>query len=282
MGEGPHPLSASGEDGASATLSKEQVVRLVHRCAAELTPLAVVRFLEGEGRLLVADPSDKTSMKVAIRKLRRQTGLTFSPGEMLKVRALVMKALDEADVVGIQADESFHEEHLEWMDRIADVYRSRLRQGRDPALVTHSRCNGDLYEALPSLLDSQKRVSAISCRDLRPTLEGDYGVTDVAIYQIPSQYVVRGVDGPYEQAMHDVAIWPDFYQQLQARISVRARGEIFLIGAGLFGKELCIRVRERGGIALDMGSALDRMAGKTTRGRKRPKFQPLPKTPRVV
>ena len=40
----------------------------------------------------------------------------------------------------------------------------------------------------------------------------------------------------------------------------------FLVGAGIFGKDLCIRIRELGGIALDMGSCLDLMAGKVTRG----------------
>jgi hypothetical protein len=79
-----------------------------------------------------------------------------------------------------------------------------------------------------------------------------------------------------------VPIWPDFYRRLEEEIEVREQGEVFLVGAGLFGKSLCVRIRERGGIALDMGSTLDGIAGKVTRGEGRPTFRPFPETPRLV
>jgi hypothetical protein len=268
--------------GNSFSLSRRQTVRLVIECIAEQTPIAVVRFGEGEGRLLAADPTDEVSVRVAIRKLRRQTGLTFSEKEMLKVKALVMTALDEADVVGLGVNAKFADEHREWGDRIADIYEQRVALGRKPARLAHSMLNSDLYRELPTLLSEQEQVSIISCRDLASSLEANYGPTDVAVYQVPSQYVVRDVDGEYEAALHDVPIWPDFYRDLRARVVVRQPGEVFLVGAGLFGKELCIRVKELGGIALDMGSTLDAIVNKVTRGKKRPQFRPFPEVPRTV
>lgn len=269
-------------ENGSINLSRKQTLRRVRRWIQEGRPAAVVRMGEGEGRLLVADPEDRRSLDIAIRKLRRQTGLTFSPGEMLKVKALVMNALDEADVLGLRVSASFADEHKAWGARIAQVYADRVAQGRTPAFVTHCLINSDLYKALPTVLAEGRRVSVISCRDVKPTLEADYGADDVAVYQVPSQYVVRDVDGEYEAGLHDVPIWPDFYSQLRDRIEVRSEGEVFLVGAGLFGKDLCIRVRELGGIALDMGSTLDKMASKVTRGRRRPPFRPFPATPKVV
>jgi hypothetical protein len=53
--------------------------------------------------------------------------------------------------------------------------------------------------------------------------------------------------------------------ELEKRLAVRSRGEVFLVGAGLFAKHLCITIRDQGGIAIDIGSSLDAMAGKTTR-----------------
>ena len=88
---------------------------------------------------------------------------------------------------------------------------------------------------------------------------------------MPSQYVMRTVDDEYERALHGIPIWPDVVDRIRDELEVRQRGEVFLVGAGLFGKELCIRVRERGGIALDLGSCLDGMADKVTRGPNRPK-----------
>ncbi|MGC1851314.1 MAG: hypothetical protein WA687_02610 [Solirubrobacterales bacterium] len=274
--------SPSAAENGSTQLSRRQTVRMVSRHIAEGRPIAVVRFGEGEARLLAADPANPTSMKAAIKKLRRQSGLTFSAKEMLKVKALLMNALDEADVVGLRTSKSFAEEHRELGELIASVYAERVAQGRRPGHLAHSLLNSDLCEALPALLAGQQQLSVVSCRDIGPILKADHNLTDITAYQVPSQYVVRDVDGPYEAALHDVPIWPEFYQRLRAELTVRSRGEVFLVGAGLFGKDLCIRIRELGGIALDMGSTLDAIASKVTRGRNRPTFRAPPEIPRLV
>jgi len=92
----------------------------------------------------------------------------------------------------------------------------------------------------------------------------------VGAVQVPSEYVMRKLDDGYERRLHDVAFWPEFFDDLRTRIAVREPGEVFLVGAGVLGKELCLRIKELGGIALDMGSSLDRMVGKITRGPRRP------------
>jgi hypothetical protein len=262
-------MSDTLAENGSIELSRKQTIRMVKRWIADRTPVAVVRFGEGEGRLLAADPADPLSERVAIRKLRRQTGLNFSPEEMFKVKALVMNAFDEADVLGFRISPSFPDEHREWGERIAEIYADRVALGKKPAYLAHCLLNNDLYNALPTLLKEQRQLSVVSCRDIRSTLEVDYGATDVVVYQLPSQHAVRDVDGAYEAPLHDVPIWPNFYRELRASLTVRRRGEIYLVGAGLFGKELCIRIRELGGIALDMGSTLDGMARKATRGKRR-------------
>jgi hypothetical protein len=44
-------------------------------------------------------------------------------------------------------------------------------------------------------------------------LEGDeWGLEDVAVYQVPSQHSARDVDGAYERAMQ-VPIWPDAHDR---------------------------------------------------------------------
>lgn len=49
-------------------------------------------------------------------------------------------------------------------------------------------------------------------------------------------------------------------------LEVRVPGEVLLVDAGLFGKALCVHMRDRDGIALEMGSVLDKPAGKATVG----------------
>jgi hypothetical protein len=257
------------KDG-SAEMSRKEALELTQQWIRQRIPAAIVRFGEGEGRLLVADPDDAVSMKVAANKMRRQTGLRYSADDVLAIKRLVTEAFDAADVVGIRGSANFNEEHLMWVERISQVFEARLAQGREPAYVTHCLLNNTLRDALGRLLEGQRYVSVISSRDLKATLQTDYGVEDVQAFQVPSQYVMRAVDGEYERALHGVPIWPDHIDTLRDELAVRQRGEIFLVGAGLFGKELCIRIRDLGGIALDMGSCLDGMANKVTRGPNRP------------
>jgi GT-D fold-like domain/Methyltransferase domain len=250
-------------------LSNEAVVELVSSWIKERRPGAVVRFGEGEGRLLVADANDEESLRVAANKLRRQAGIEPSAEDVLQIKQLVATALDEADVVGIRGSDWFTDEHKIWVERIEQIFARRVAPGPCPAYVCHCLVSNQIRDALPSLLSSQRQISVVSSRDLEKVLAQTHDV-DVRIYPIPSQYVMRNVDGDYEARLHDVPIWPTFWKGLRSEITVREEGEVFLVGAGILGKELCIRIRELGGIALDLGSCLDGLAGKVTRGRKRP------------
>jgi hypothetical protein len=271
VGRDPFRLEIVNVPDTSLELPMRKVPRRVVRWLEAGTPGAVVRFGEGEGRILSAAPDDELSMKVAVRKVRRQTGLTLSDADVMAIRTDVMRAFDEADVLGIRGSDSFSEEHLMWVERLEALYDERTADGRPPAIVTHCLVNNALRDALPRLLRGQPRVTIVTCRDLEETFRAKYGVRDVNVVQIPSQYIMREVDSDWERRLHHVPIWPDYYEEVRARLEPREPGELFLIGAGLFGKGLCIDVKHRGGIALDLGSTLDRLAGKVTRGPGRPK-----------
>lgn len=264
------PVHPQRQRPAPIEVSKEETARLVGTWIQEKTPVAVVRFGEGEGRLLVADPGDPLSMGVAARKLKRQTGRKFSPEEVLAVKALVMNALDHADVVGIRGSSNFRAEHQEWVERIETVFEERILAGASASYLSHCLLSTNLKEALPDLIGGAQRLSVVSCRDLRGVFETQYEVQDVNIYQVPSQYIMRRVDDEYEALLYGTPFNLDFYRELLSRITVRQRGEVFLVGAGIFGKDLCIHVKNQGGIALDLGSCLDSLAGKVTRGAGRP------------
>jgi hypothetical protein len=252
------------EDG-TVLLSKQGFAPWLRQRVEERIPAAVVRFGDAEARMLVADRGDAESMDIAIRKLERESGLTLSPDDVLAIKAGVTHAFDEADVLGIRFVRGFLPTHREWMEKLFEIYAERVAAGRRPVALAHCLLGHDVLGMLPDLL-AGRPVSVISCRDLKPVLEDDWGLSDIGVYQVPSQHMLRDVDGAYEAALHDVPIWPDVHDRIEAELTVRERGEVFLVGAGLFANDLCIRIRDRGGIALDMGSALDKIAGKVTRG----------------
>lgn len=225
-------------------------------------PTAVVRFGDGEAKLLKAHAGDAASMGPAVRTLEGQTGIAMGASAVIEIRSLVLRAWEGADVIGVFLGNQC------MRNRLVALRAERLASTGSSPLVARSMLHHDIVDELPSLLTGHP-VSVVSCRDLKPVLEADWGLEDVAAYQVPSQHAVRDVDGPYEQQLHHLPIWPNGHAEVRTRLQVREPGEVFLVGAGLFGKDLCIQIRDQGGIAIDMGSALDRIAGKLTRGPKR-------------
>jgi hypothetical protein len=265
-------MSAETHAERASEISRKHVVRLACGYVAERRPAAFVRFGEGEARLLAANRRDPHSLGVARRKLYKQTGLIFPPDEILKVRALILSALDQADVVGLRGGPRFSDEHQGWMAYIGEVFAERAEHRTRPAYIAHCLFHHDIHADLETLLREQPEVSVVSCRDVRDVLVDLYGIAVPTVYKIPSQYAVRQIDGEYEAELHATAIWPRFYAELLDGLNVRTRGEVFLVGAGLLGKSICVAIRDRGGIALDMGSVLDQLADKTTRGTNKPRL----------
>ena len=241
----------------------EEFLRWLQRLLASRTPAAVVRFGDGEVRLLEVDQHNPGSLTTAAKLLERQTGRIFSIDSMLEIKEALTWARDEADVLGVLGDSNSELHTAQWAGRLAAVYSARKASSNRPVVLAHCRLNYQILAHLPKLL-AKRRVSVISCRDVKPVIEDKWELSDVKIYRVPSQHITRELDGAYEALLHDALIWPDVHNRVRAELTIREPGEIFLIGAGVFGKDLCIHIRDRGGVALDLGSALDIIAGKPT------------------
>lgn len=229
------------------------------------SPAAVVRFGDTEARVLLAERGDDASLAGAAAKLTKESGRQFSHEEVMAVKGIVSTAFEYADVLGIGVGSHGTPQRRMWMTKLETLYRESLAAGRRPAALAHCMLSQDILQTLPELL-AHRRITVISCRNLVPVLQNEWNVDEVRLHQVPSQHSARDVDGSYEASMHDTPIWPNTISRLRSELQVRDRGEVALVGAGVFGKGLCVEIREQGGIALDMGSVLDQIAGKVTRG----------------
>lgn len=254
-----------GEEGSNRDLQTEELAEWLKQRVVSREPTAAVRFGDGEARLLLTREGDRKAVDDMALELQGQAAILFAPEETLQIRRQVSYAFDRADVLGILPGKVDLERRRAWMEKLRGLYDERVAAGRRPVELAPCIFGMELLEDLLELIPG-RRMSVVSCRDLKPVLESRWGMEDIVAYQVPSQYARRYVDGAYEAAMHHVPVWPDAHRKVASELTVRERGEVFLVGAGMFGKDLCIEIRDRGGIAIDMGSALDRFAGKVTRG----------------
>lgn len=82
----------------------------------------------------------------------------------------------------------------------------------------------------------------------------------------PGLEIQHIVTGQTEYASRDGAlVAPEFLYDVEKQLPENLQGCLCLIGAGIWAEIYCTWIRQRGGVAVDIGSGFDLLAGKVTR-----------------
>jgi hypothetical protein len=98
--------------------------------------------------------------------------------------------------------------------------------------------------------------------DLAERLQRRLGIETVRSYDIPGEGRLQRPRDALDRGRH----FPEFYDELMAGLTVPRQGAVFLVAGGLLGKIYCDRIRNLGGIALDIGALADAWMGINSRG----------------
>ena len=247
-------------------VSDEEAMKIIRGYIERREPFSMVRFGEGEGRVLGISKTHPKSFDSARMKMECQTGIVYGDASIRQLKNCILGALRNATMIGTIVNFKCEPAYVKLMDTVQkNVELHRTTRG----FSTGQFVSRLLQNNLKYLVEGRTMLSVITCRDLRDYIREHTGIADVKEYIIPSQHVVRSlVDGAYERNHYGgKRLWPDLHDDIQRNIVVREAGEVFIVAAGLFGKDLCITIQERGGIALDMGSSVDYWVMKRTRGK---------------
>lgn len=130
------------------------------------------------------------------------------------------------------------------------------------ALAALALDRDDLF--LGSLLRGRDFLGLVSPHpELASRLQRHLDIGAVASYDLPGESRLARPSEARNRGTH----FPVVYEQMMATLSVPRPGALFLVAGGLLGKIYCDRIRELGGIALDIGAVADAWAGHNTRGR---------------
>jgi hypothetical protein len=252
--------------------------RLIDRIATALraaAPMSVIRLGDGEMNLLTYGvyPNAAHLDRACVAAMIESQPDRFLPDErwMSTVADMMLSAVKQADVLGVlglwrpnppanldERIERFRRNprggvgHWRAMDYM-------LRLARDGVLEGKSIASAHLYagvlEGLDKLLTEPTPVLLITARP-----------------KVMAAMALRYPDCSFEQIIvgrakvgEPLADAPDFLFETQRRLPQDLRGHCCLVGAGPWSEIYCGWIKDRGGVAIDLGSGFDLLDGDPSR-----------------
>jgi hypothetical protein len=273
--------------------SASDVAAQISAAVQERRPFSFVRLGDGEGNLLQFDPS--TAQSVDIDYFKSHFGEQISLDAILAIKKGLERTISASDLIGIRDDIWLATNNvLEMNENSPDFYR-RFRdefplRARERNLIDEygARRVFRLFEwaceSYPTEIDacSQwvcydlatdgfwkrlfRNIDTIGLIHCSPTLPAELsravGVR-VESFIVPDKAISRAqwTSRLPDQPPH----YPDAFLRICEQLYRIAEGKVFLVGAGLAGKEYLKIIKDNGGIGLDLGALLDAWEGRATR-----------------
>ncbi|HKO39394.1 MAG TPA: hypothetical protein VJU14_13600 [Solirubrobacterales bacterium] len=217
-------------------------------------PFSLLRLGNGEARVMgFPDFIPPIWLARSVRNWFRDRAAELQVG-LLQDEA--ERLIADADLLGVLRS-SYPDQQFRLARELLDVYGLIGPKTELCASNAHLHLlNRDFYR---ELLAGEEQISIVSGHQLAEPISKVFDVPDVRQYKVPAQakFFFDPSDDPH---------FPSVFEGLRRDIDVRSPGELFLVGAGYLGKIYCGWVKERGGIAIDIGSVFDLWAGEATRG----------------
>ena len=254
-------------------LNAFEVFAATRRHLVERRPMSVIRLGDGEGAVM--GYPEITSRKHVNRSLRIWLRrIDVADPDVLRLGAELREAIRNADILGVPRARQIRFGMPLWR-AVTEALESMQLVGTGTAL-THTALHRLLQHGLlyRPLLEGADFVGVISCRRMAHRLREVFGVGEVRWYGVRGELEDTGeVQTPH---------FPEGFEELRETLRVPYPGALFLVGAGVFGKIYCHWIKQRGGIAVDIGSIFDSWAGEGRVGHPVRSLDEYRKSPRIT
>ncbi len=222
-------------------------------------PFSLVRYGDGEAMVLNG-LADEGSFDYV---LNRQLGYIPAAWDKANIRANLILAYSNCDIIGVPTGNRFMEDPETFWARAANILGSSL----GPAILEKKELTSiDIHSYMlesgffEELLFERPVLCYISCRNLDDQLKAKYRIGEIHSFIIAPE--IKFTSG-YNGDVH----YPTQFGQIREWIEkIPVKGSVCLVGAGVIGKIYTNWFRNLGGFAIDIGSCFDSWAGKVTRG----------------
>ncbi|ACL60920.1 tetratricopeptide repeat protein [Methylobacterium nodulans] len=237
------------------------------------TGFSLIRVGDGEGAFVRLSDSDERRFPNLYLHNRRDRAHVWFAGTVdiqddgfLATACRISDLMRDADIVGMPyPDWIRHEYKLLSVTGISALV-NLLRVDRPPHAASCSQLISlELHEskALYHLMRQQDSIGLIACHhDLPEILKAEFGFSEIDYHHVPGE---KGHSHLLAAASVEGTHWPDRFLAIMEALSRPLNGKLYLVAAGLLGKLYCHRIKQSGGVALDIGSLADGWMGVNTR-----------------
>jgi hypothetical protein len=231
------------------------------------TPLSVIRLGDGEARI-IGFPKHVSRPLVADIWLTWFGRSDFKDAHVERVREALKEACLHADVVGVPRARADLQSEFGRVKAL--LPREGFVHPSTPLCHAGFHLRFHRENRYRALFEGLGRIGVIGPRDLTARIPALIGVPEVAWLSVPPEMKFSDLpEGERTAAvrthLHLTTRYDDLIEAEIPRMLSRWPGLVVLVGAGVLGKIYCRRVKELGGIALDIGSLMDLWAGLRTR-----------------
>jgi len=250
--------------------SVHQIEKIILKHKEEKLPLSLIRF--GDGEFEVIGYPKFTNEINFINRFRRWFYCSENDLDRLKIlQSRISIAISRADILGLP-NENEIKRYIKWKN-LDQVLSNEINLGKK-----HIFYNYDITQInFNSILFNIKNLGIITCRDLRKSIAKKFNIKNVYHIDCPaerfnyhntkwnSESNKKSVWYTKEKINSNIHHLDIFESNLICIVKFCERGTIFLVGAGGLGKIYCDKIKNCGGIALDIGSVFDGWDGADTR-----------------
>jgi hypothetical protein len=267
--------AASAREASPGYLATSQLHEALRAGIVARRPLSLIRLGDGEGRFLLSRRADlrgplRPDEAQAIVRLMWSIWFGSDIGEAEARLDEIVRAFEVAvagaDLLGLSRAERLAVDDVNFgYLAVVEHFAAGLTARADRRIVD-SLCNVELDRADPFLADLLQGLDFLGVigphPDLALRLQAQLGIGHVVSYDIPGEGRLGRAREAGDRGRH----FPEIYDRLMAELTVPHPGAVFLVAGGLLGKIYCARIRDLGGIALDIGAVADAWMGYNTRG----------------
>ncbi|BBK42032.1 hypothetical protein STVA_20520 [Allostella vacuolata] len=249
----------------------DHLIALVQEAIRSQTPFSFIRFGDGEGRLL-GSSMFFTNMELlretigyqygaeAIVEIDRLYGRFRLEDAIADLRQMLLSSLDNADAVGLPSPKHFTPEPdasninglLGFASSLIAIQQRPAHIPADNLFDTYIFHGMQRRSLFPRILDHLPFVGLVNHTDLSQPIAEHFHIERTHFVRIPGHKSFMSVDKVH---------FPTMYGEILEAIEVPFPGAVYLVGAGYLGKVYCDAVKQKGGIALDIGSVFDGWSG---------------------